>query len=276
MKKTEFITGSFIALTLVILLGIFFFQALFQPSYEGKVMPIDNVNLKNRVSLQYVLKNVHNASKYLASHGKQYFENRALVPSQVITFGKSKNLEEGSANEVTSIVVNYRGFDTLGEVTVLFISIIGLTLLMGGVVEKKKMRKPSLIVRTGSNFLFPFILVFGIYIFVHGHLTPGGGFPGGAVIASGFLLLLLGLENYKFNLTASKIIESLAGLTFVSIGLVGLFVKNSFLANFIPTGTVGFLFSAGMVALIYIVIGIKVGAELSTGVAELKEGDKNG
>ncbi len=274
MKKTEFITGSFIALTLVVLLGVFFFQALFQPLYEGKVMPVDNVNLKNRLSLHYVLKNVHNASKYLASHGKSYFNNRELVPSRKITFGESKNFEEGSANEVTSIVVNYRGFDTLGEVTVLFISIIGLTMLIGGVVGKK-LRQPSLIVRTGSRFLFPFILLFGIYIFIHGHLTPGGGFPGGAVIASGFLLLLLGLESYKFNTTASKIVESLAGLTFVSIGLVGLFAKNSFLANFIPTGTIGFLYSAGMVALIYIVIGIKVGAELSTGVAELKEGDEN-
>ncbi|NIA23373.1 MAG: cation:proton antiporter [Proteobacteria bacterium] len=274
MKKTEFITGSFIALTLVVLLGIFFFQALFQPSYEGKVMPVDNVNLKNRVSLHYVLKNVNNASKYLAMHGMRYFNNRSSVPSQTITYGKSKNLEEGSANEVTSIVVNYRGFDTLGEVTVLFISIIGITMLIGGVVEKKWI-KPSLIVRTGSKFLFPFILLFGVYIFIHGHLTPGGGFPGGAVIASGFLLLLLGLENYRFNTKASKVIESLAGLTFVCIGLIGLFTKNSFLANFIPTGTVGLLYSAGMVSLIYVVIGIKVGAELSTGVAELKEGNKN-
>ncbi len=274
MKKTEFLTGSFIALTLVVLLGVFFFQALFQPSYEGKVMPIDNVNLKDRVSLHYVLKNVNDASKYLATNGMRYFNNRSSVPSKTITFGKTKNLEEGSANEVTSIVVNYRGFDTLGEVTVLFISIIGLTMLIGGVKEKK-LRMPSVIVRTGSKFLFPFILLFGVYIFIHGHLTPGGGFPGGAVIASGFLLLLLGLENFKFNTTVSKVIESLAGVTFVGIGLVGLFIKNSFLANFIPTGTIGFLYSAGMVALIYIVVGIKVGAELSTGVAELKEGNKN-
>ncbi|RKY78768.1 cation:proton antiporter [candidate division KSB1 bacterium] len=274
MKNTNFVTGSFIALTLVVILGIFFFQALNQPAHEGKTMPVDNVHLEDRVSLHYVLKNVNEASQYLESHGKSYFNERDEVPSKTIEFGKSKNLEEGSANEVTSIVVNYRGFDTLGEVTVLFISIIGLTLLMRG-INNKKIREPSLILKTGTTFLSPLIVLFGIYVFVHGHLTPGGGFPGGAIIASGILLLIIGLESFQFNSVLSKSIESLAGLAFVGIALAGLFVKKSFLANFMPTGTVGYLYSAGMVALIYIVVGLKVGAELASGIAKLKEGGKN-
>ena len=51
MKNTNFVTGSFIALTLVVILGIFFFQALNQPAHEGKTMPVDNVHLEDRVSL---------------------------------------------------------------------------------------------------------------------------------------------------------------------------------------------------------------------------------
>jgi len=102
--------------------------------------------------------------------------------------------ETGSVNIVTSVVVNYRGFDTLGEVTVLFIAAIGLgaVLMRSGGKETRKIEPASLVLYTGCRLLFPLILIFGTYIFIHGHLTPGGGFQGGAIIASGFLLIYLG------------------------------------------------------------------------------------
>ncbi len=273
MKNTGNSVGTFFAIILVAILGGFFLQTL-TATGDGKTLPLENVDLRERVSLHYVLKNVGAAAEYLSQHGREYFANRAAVPSKPVEFGKSTDLEDGAANEVTSIVVDYRGFDTLGEVTVLFISILGVTLLLLG-TPKKFWSEPSIIVRTGVRVLFPFIILFGVYIFVHGHLTPGGGFPGGAVISSGILALILGLESFNFNRTLTRIIEGLAGLFYVLIGFGGLVLKNSFLANFLPTGTVGLLISAGFVALIYITIGIKVGAELSAGVAELKEGAEN-
>jgi multicomponent Na+:H+ antiporter subunit B len=101
-------------------------------------------------------------------------------------------VEVGAANIVTAVVVTYRGLDTLGEVTVLFIAATGVGLLLkrreeaAAIPEK---RPASELVQTGSLFLVSVIVLFGVYIFVNGHLTPGGGFQGGAVIASGAVAL---------------------------------------------------------------------------------------
>jgi multicomponent Na+:H+ antiporter subunit B len=173
--------------------------------------------------------------------------------------------ETGATNIVTSVVVSYRGFDTLGEVTVLFIAAIGLgAVLTGGPRgETRKIEPASLVLYTGCRFLFPLILVFGSYIFIHGHLTPGGGFQGGAIIASGFLLIYLGCRERRISRIASDLAESLGGLTFVLIGLLGLVFGSYFLLNFLPKGTANTLFSAGVIPIIYIAIGFKVGSELA-------------
>jgi multicomponent Na+:H+ antiporter subunit B len=185
-----------------------------------------------------------------------------------------KGVEEtGAVNIVTSVVVNYRGFDTLGEVTVLFIAAIGLGAVLSTRVkgETRKIHPASLVLYTGCRFLFPLILVFGTYIFIHGHLTPGGGFQGGAIIASGFLLIYLGCREKRINRTASNLAESLGGLTFVVIGLLGLVFGGYFLLNFLPKGTANALFSAGVIPIIYIAIGFKVGSELASIIDNLIE-----
>ena len=226
-----------------------------------------SVNVNQRVSRLYVLKNVQTATKLMKAGSfftKDMKPLRSDVPYTPIVFGKSSNLEDGAANVVTSIVVDYRGFDTLGEVTVLFLAATGVAMLLFGKEKKRKKKtEPSLIMYVGTRIAFAVIFLFGIYIFVHGHLTPGGGFPGGAVIASGILGLFLGKNGYEPNHLGLKVFESLSGMAFVIIGLTGLFSMKSFLANFLPTGTIGDLYSAGFIALIYIAIGMKVGAELS-------------
>ncbi len=249
------------ALSLITILLIGFFLA-FKEMPKGSA-----VNVNQRVSRLYVMKNVETATKMM-ENGKFFAKGikplRTDVPYTPITFGKSKNLEDGAANVVTSIVVDYRGFDTLGEVTVLFLAATGVAMLLFGKEKKRKNKtEPSLIMYVGTRISFAIIFLFGIYIFVHGHLTPGGGFPGGAVIASGILGLFLGKNGYKPNHLGLKVFESLSGMAFVIIGLTGLFSVHSFLANFLPTGVIGDLYSAGFIALIYIAIGMKVGAELS-------------
>ncbi len=178
-----------------------------------------------------------------------------------------KGVEEtGATNIVTSVVVNYRAFDTLGEVTVLFIAAIGLGAVLTTGRRKKPERKiepASLVLYTGCRFLFPLILLFGAYIFVHGHLTPGGGFQGGAIVASAFVLTYLGCRERRISERGSKLAESLGGLIFVIVGLVGLAVGGYFLMNFLPKGIPNFLFSAGIIPILYIVIGVKVGSELA-------------
>jgi len=173
------------------------------------------------------------------------------------------------ANTITSIVVNFRGFDTLGEVTVLFLAATAL----GGILYKKRhhvgersvLFPSSRIVTSGSKLLFPAIILLGVYVFIHGHLSPGGGFQGGTIIATGFLLMLLAYDNYSVSHNVLSVIESLAGIFFVVIGLMGFMNNGTFLQNFLPTGTMNDLFSGGVIPIVYILVGFKVAAEL-TGV----------
>lgn len=174
--------------------------------------------------------------------------------------------DTGATNIVTAVVVNYRCFDTLGEVTVLFIAAIGLGAVLATTEKKKiknKVEKASLVLSTGCRFLFPFILLFGAYIFIHGHLTPGGGFQGGVIVASAYLLFYLGCRSKRISEKGSKALESLGGLVFVIVGLIGLSVGGYFLMNFLPKGIPNHLFSAGIIPIIYVAIGFKVGSELA-------------
>ncbi|HKJ68235.1 MAG TPA: hydrogen gas-evolving membrane-bound hydrogenase subunit E, partial [bacterium] len=122
--------------------------------------------------------------------------------------------QTGATNMVTSVVINYRGLDTLGEVTVLFVAAIGL----GAALTSRRKRnafhieQASLVLYTGCRFLFPLILLFGAYVFVHGHLTPGGGFQGGAIVASAYLLVYLGCRGRRVAERGMKTVESLGGL----------------------------------------------------------------
>ncbi len=184
----------------------------------------------------------------------------------------------GGVNIVTSVVVLYRGFDTLGEVTVLFLAATGLGALLHGLAlrddEKRRAQTktpPSLIMKTATRVLFPMILLLGAYIFVHGHLTPGGGFPGGVVVALAYLLGFLAHDHWQVNHRTVRWVEGLAGMTYVIIGLIGLYVAGSFLANFLPLGTPGHLLSAGIIPLIYVAIGFKVGSEMTGLLADMKE-----
>ena len=184
--------------------------------------------------------------------------------------------DTGAPNLVTAVVLNFRALDTLGEVTVLFIASLGVGVFLS--LQKKKntedtknLPEASLIVRRGSQFLFPLILLFGGYIFLHGHLTPGGGFQGGSVIASAFLLMFLGNTGYHLRQKPLAVTESLAGITFVIMGLIGLGIGGYFLNNFLPKGSEFTLFSAGVIPILYAAIGLKVGAELTGIVANMFE-----
>lgn len=183
--------------------------------------------------------------------------------------------ELGAANLVTAVVVTYRGLDTLGEVTVLFIAATGVGLMLkrrehhGELPEK---RKASELVRTGSLFLVSLIFLLGVYIFVNGHLTPGGGFQGGAVIASGVLLLFLANPHQEVSHTVLNLIESISGVVYIGVGIVGLLFAGGFLDNrILSLGTFGSLFSAGAIPIIYACIGMKVGSELSNVLKNLQE-----
>ena len=184
----------------------------------------------------------------------------------------------GAANIVTAIIVTYRGLDTLGEVTVLFLTATIVALLLGrgasqqGKSLQRNLPKSGELLTTGSYLLVPLILLLGAYVFINGHLTPGGGFQGGAIIASAMLLVLLTDPMRQFSHRMISIIESISGLLFIAIGVLGFFLGGGFLDNRIfPIGELGSLFSAGAIPIIYSFIGLKVGAEFSSMLLNLSE-----
>ncbi len=185
--------------------------------------------------------------------------------------------ELGAVNVVTAIVVTYRGLDTLGEVSVLFLAATGVALLLRRRQksnQRKKTKRPaSEFLQTGTHLLTPFIIMFGAYIFINGHLSPGGGFQGGSVVASAMLLLLLTYPDYKFNHNILNWVESISGASYVVVGILGLLLAGGFLDNrFLPLGNYGHILSAGAIPIIYIFIGLKVGTELAGVLENLKHG----
>jgi len=190
-------------------------------------------------------------------------------------YNTNEATEVGAANIVTAIVVTYRGLDTLGEVTVLFLT----TLIIGFILKKtpnnsvkNKYNPSSEILVTASKILIPGTIILGVYIFINGHLTPGGGFQGGAVIGSAIVLMALA-DPYKImSKRVMHFVEGISGFTYVVIGILGLILAAGFLDNrILPLGTLGTIFSAGAIPIIYSLIGLKVGAEISGIVNNIHE-----
>lgn len=194
-----------------------------------------------------------------------YVELDGLRP--LATFYVTKGVEElGAPNVVTAILITYRGFDTLGEVAVLFMVAASVGLLLKGGTPREEVapRAPSEIVTTGANVLLPLIFVFGAYVIVNGHLSAGGGFQGGAIVASAVMLMLVARPGRTLNVALLSVVESFAGVFYVGLGILGLVLAAGFLdPRFMPTGEFGAFVSAGAIPLISALLGIKVGAELS-------------
>jgi len=134
------------------------------------------------------------------------------------------------------------------------------------------MKEMSRIVKTVTNFVYGFIIIFGFYIIVHGHLTPGGGFQGGAVVGSAFALLLISygsLNSKKFlKEDIFSLFEGFGLILFIVLGFSGLGITffYNFLANsgswFGNTAVIGVnpgdMNTAGVIPLMNIAVGLEV------------------
>jgi multicomponent Na+:H+ antiporter subunit B len=123
----------------------------------------------------------------------------------------------------------------------------------------------SVIVKTITRLTVGLIMLYGIYIVLHGHVSPGGGFAGGVIIALSFIHLMLAYGKEvafkKLSKSAASFFESLGALLFLAIALLGL-IGGYFFLNFLPKGEPFKLFSAGIIPLCNIAISLKVGAGL--------------
>ena len=125
------------------------------------------------------------------------------------------------------------------------------------------------IVKTVTRLLVGVIFIYGVYIILHGHISPGGGFAGGAIVAGALILLILAFGGKTMKLrkedAESSLLESIAILLFLLMGIAVLFLGTKvFFSNYLPKGELGELISAGVIPLYNIAVGIEVAAALFT------------
>lgn len=148
----------------------------------------------------------------------------------------------GIPNVVTAVLGSYRGYDTLGEVFVVFTAGIGVLFLLGsGRVLRSRENKTAiglgqrhyLIPRVVGRMLIPFILLFGLYVQFHGEYGPGGGFQAGAIIAAAFILYaLLEGEWHALTVLPQKLLLGLmaaGAILYATVGFAGMLLGGNFL-----------------------------------------------
>lgn len=189
--------------------------------------------------------------------------NRVAVPERHVT------------DVVAAVNFDYRGLDTIGEEYILFVSVAGVALLLRTERDEIDVEPPqdelavrrvrtSDAIRLLCLMLVGPTLVLGWYIVAHGHLTPGGGFQGGIVLAGALVLVYLAGEYRTLRTLGSEerteVADAIGAGGFVVVGLAGLLTGGAYLQNVLPLGPVGVIYSAGMIPIINLSVGLEVGA----------------
>jgi multicomponent Na+:H+ antiporter subunit B len=172
-----------------------------------------------------------------------YVLNRVALPERHMT------------NVVTSVVFDYRGFDTMGEEFILFAAVVGVVLLLRG-EEKDEIEADvdSDGVRVIGTFMVGGGILVSLWLIAFGFVTPGGGFQGGVALAGATAMLFVAVGYRPFqpfgNETMLDPIKGLGAGGYVVVGLAGLFSGGAFLQNVLGPGVPGTLWSGGSAALV--------------------------
>ncbi len=131
------------------------------------------------------------------------------------------------------------------------------------------MKGMTVIVKQTTKLIAGLVFLYGIYVIIHGHLTPGGGFAGGVIVAGAFILLILAYGSDFLKLvkeeSGTTMYENLAMIMVLILAVSGLLIgAHIFFLNWIPKGNVGQLVSAGILPLYNIFVGIEVAASIVT------------
>jgi multicomponent Na+:H+ antiporter subunit B len=184
---------------------------------------------------------------------------------------------------ITALNFDIRAFDTLGEEYILFASVVGIVLILRELREERE--EPSQEEAEEHTFagasealramvlgLIPGLIAIGIYIVVHGQLTPGGGFQGGVILAAGPLpVFLAGRYMRMRRIAPHRLIEfgdAVGAAGYALVGLAGLVFVGVFLKNFLPFGIPGHLLSAGQMDVASVFVGLEVSGAFLVAWAE--------
>src|SRR6056297_3962568 len=200
------------------------------------------------------------------------FESFALMPEyQGLDEGISDYIintglnDTGSLNLITAVLYDYRAFDSLGESTVIFGAVSGIVLILSRKMLPVSSKGLSFIVKRTLGIMTPFIALFGFYLISHGHLSPGGGFQGGVILAAISIIFSIvygsAFDYRRYSPQTKTVLETVGALTFLGLGLAGIVMEGAFLHNLgFLTAETGTLISAGSIPYINIGVGFKVGA----------------
>jgi multicomponent Na+:H+ antiporter subunit B len=205
------------------------------------------------------------------------------VAAKYITDGLD---DTGAVNIVTGMILDYRAFDTLGESNVLFIATCTVLILLRADKKSKIKReeendrlyepKNDIIVQRVAFFLVPMIMIFGIYVILNGHISPGGGFSGGAIIGSGLILYVNAFGFKKIERFFTQ--KTYKWICFVALSFYCLAKTYSFycgahhLETGIPLGTPGAILSSGLILPLNICVGLVVACTMYTFYAMFRKG----
>lgn len=194
--------------------------------------------------------------------------------------------ETGALNIVASMILTYRAFDTFGETNVLFIATCCVMILLmvddailkkQAVMNDRRFEPKKDVILQGTAFvLCPIIFIFGIYIILNGHLSPGGGFSGGAIMGSGLILYVNAFGFKKTQRFFDEHIYKIAKITALCMyGLIGTYfymTGANGIENHIPLGIPGHLLSGGIILPIDICVGLEVACTMYAFYALFRRG----
>lgn len=209
--------------------------------------------------------------------------NSSVVVQRYIENGLE---ETGAVNIVSGMILTYRAFDTFGETNVLFIATVCVMIML--MLEDKVLKdkekhndrrfepKNDIILQFSAKLLCPVIILFGIYIIFNGHLSPGGGFSGGAILGAGMILYNaafgFGVTEKIFNEHVYVIAKITALCMYGLIGSYFYITGANGIANHIPLGTAGNILSSGIILSINIAVGVEVACTMYAFYALFRRG----
>jgi multicomponent Na+:H+ antiporter subunit B len=208
----------------------------------------------------------------IAFTGLPDFGNYHGVYGRVID-GIGVTLRHGT-DLITLLNFDVRAFDTLGEEFILFASVLGIVLILRQLrgekeephaqesQEEHQFAGASDALRALALVLIPTILAIGVYIVVHGQITPGGGFQGGVILATAPLGAFLAGRYLRMKAIAPHLLlewgDALGAAGYALLGLSGLVFAGIFLKNYIPLGIPGHLLSGGQLDVASVFVGLEV------------------
>ena len=220
---------------------------------------------------------------YLPRIGNSSNPDNNIVSQRYIEKGLQ---ETGALNIVSGMILTYRAFDTFGETNVLFIAtccVMILLMLDDAILKKREDKddrrfepKNDAILQGTAFILCPIIFIFGIYVILNGHLSPGGGFSGGAMLGAGLILYTSAFGFKKTHQFFNEHIYKIAKITALCMyGIIGSYfyiMGANGLENHIPLGMPGHILSGGIILPIDICVGIEVACTMYAFYALFRRG----